>query len=855
MTVAQTSRRIRLVGLLVLAVIFLTALVYAPWILFRYYVNDSSKPVVIATSPQAPVPSIGGTVRNETGQPLAAVRVHLEFETSVPGKNGGPPKTAFVERDLHTDAVGHWRFSSILLTGAGSPTVRLERANFGADEDASPISGTLADQTAVFVLSRGIRLSGTVVDQNGEPIADAKVSTAEDRHVVNDPGKTLSADAEGHFAFPPLAAGTITLTTTAKGHAPDLRQIAVAEGMSPVRIVLSPGKTIRGRVVDESGKPVAEATVEASEWRRMRSLPWIGRTDSDGRFIMHDAPEDAVEFNVFKEGYQSVFDAALTAGEAESTLTMPAEPMAWGTVTDADTGKPIPHFEVIGGYTFRTGYPPLYEFGNAKEFSDGNFNFPVSGSNGIADYFLRVEADGYAPAITPLFLASSSFKLALHRSQDLHGRVVGPDGSPVAAAQVVLALPGVAVQVDNNRVRRENTARIATTDSRGEFDFRPQTGKFNLLALCDSGYAISVFDEEPKSPVELRISPWVQIDARFSPGKTKKESSRLDLSITQDQPYRDDCVNFQFQYTAMFAAGRLKLNNVPSFDGNIIQLGIFPDSVGGTYERRWIMMRLPPGQTSQPDLRGATIVGSLISPDGQSVGRTGFNLLPLIESPARSWPTDWFKEKTLPPPMYDFNGTAHFQITGVLPGRYIYHANCGDASNFLLADGILEVRPADVDTTIDMGALTCRPLPEIKIGQPAPEFLGRTLDETPIALRDFTGKFVIGIMWDSDFRYSETPLALIESLTKEFATSPKVALLGLNLDAIDSMGIANRPGQLDYPGWTNGYVSQKDFGLLLQLGGKRPVIFVIDPDGKLAARNVQPTELDAILGRLLAKAN
>ncbi|MGA2441156.1 MAG: sigma-70 family RNA polymerase sigma factor [Tepidisphaeraceae bacterium] len=815
--------------------------------------DTGSNSIMPATT--APSTTIGGIVRNQGGQPLDAVRIHLEWETTIPGKHGGPPQPAMGRGDVRTDANGRWKYSSVYLSDSSKPTLRLERADYGADEDAEPISGKLSDQTAVFVMTHGIQVSGAVVNQSGSPIRGAKISTIEVRYVVNDPGKTVTADAEGHFAFPPRAAGTISLTTTARGYAPDLQRITVAEGMSPVRIVLSPGKTIRARVVDENGKPIRDAMVRAFSWRQMNSLQWTGRTDSDGRFIMHDAPEDAIEFEIFKEGYQMLVNASLTAGDGESTVTMSSEPTVRGTVTDADTGKAIPRFEIIPGMALRAGSPPFYQFSGAKEFSDGMFELPVSGHNEVTEYYLRVEADGYAPVITSPFLTSTSFKLALHRSQEVRGSVVGPDGKPVVAAQVILALPGSQVDLSDNHLRIPDMVRVVETNSNGEFHFRPQTGKFHLLALCEAGYALEVFDQPPQYPVELKISPWAKIDASYSPGKARKKSNRVNASIIQIRRDRDNYVNYEFQYTAAIAAGRLTLDKVPSFDGNLVELGIFPNSGGGTYERRWIPMRLAPGQTTQPDLRGATIVGSLTSPDGQSAVRTGFvGLTPLMEPPARNWPIDWSKESGLPPPLYDFHGSGHFQITGVRPGRYLYETAFGDAPIYFRASGTLEVHAGDVGTTIDMGNLVCEPLPLLEVGQPAPRLLGHTLDETPIALHDFAGKLVLGVMWDSNFPESDSAMPLLAALGKEFADNPHVALLALNLDAIDTMeGVIHRPGTLKYPGWMNGYIGQMDRAMKFQLLLRdRPAIFIVGPDGKLLARDVSAKDAAKTLRHFLA---
>jgi len=802
----------------------------------------------------ASIPTIGGIVRNEAGQPLENVQVHLQWRTSIASKTGGPPQLTFVTRDVRTDRNGQWTYSSSLLADASDTIIRLERTGYGADENAAPIRGTLTNQTAEFVLTRGIRVSGTVVNQSGEAIPQAEVSTIQDRFVVNDFGKTVKVDDHGHFIFPPTTAAWVALTITAPGYAPDLQRLEVTEAMSPVKIILAPGKTIRARIVDPNGKPVANAWYRMIDWRNLQSLHIRGQTDGNGRIVVRDAPDDAIEFMIDKDGYQTLIATSLVAGAAETTLTMPVQPTVRGTVADADTGQPIARFQLFCGRTFEIGSPPFYDFSQPKVFTNGTYEFAVDSQNEAAAYYLRVEADGYAPSVTPPFQSSSTFNLKLHRSQDLRGRVIGADGKSTAKAKVILALPQTDLELMDNRLSPARTEISVQADSNGEFRFKPQTGPYQLLALCDSGYAIQAFDKQPPAPTVLTIQPWAKLDANYLSANPARQSSRINVSFSPSQPYSDNFVEYGFQYLATSAGGRLKLDKVPAFGGNLVQLGIFSGLAGGTDE--WIPMRLIPGQTASPDLRGATVVGNLSSPGNQTPIRTSFVILKgMIDPPARNWPTDWSTEKRLPPPTYRFYGSSRFQITGVQPGRYYYSATFGEKPLFFRAARVLEIHADQINETVDLGKLACMPVPPIKVGEPVPDVLGHTLDEAAIARRDFAGRFVLVVLWNSDPRFSKTPLPLLSDLSKQFAGDSRVALVALNLDAINSEVGPIRPGAISFPGWINGYVSPWDPSLRYRFDSRSPPVFIIGPDGNLAARDVPPAEMDAKLQRLVRSRN
>ena len=83
----------------------------------------------------------------------------------------------------------------------------------------------------------------------------------------------------------------MVLTVQARKHAPDLKHVNVSRSMPPVEFRLEPARTIRGRLVDGEGNPVAGTFVAADTWRGCRSIEFRVNTGNDGRFEWNDAPE------------------------------------------------------------------------------------------------------------------------------------------------------------------------------------------------------------------------------------------------------------------------------------------------------------------------------------------------------------------------------------------------------------------------------------------------------------------------------------------------------------------------------------------------------------------------------------
>jgi protocatechuate 3,4-dioxygenase beta subunit len=57
----------------------------------------------------------------------------------------------------------------------------------------------------------------------------------------------------------------------AKGFSPESRHVTLKPDVPPVEFRRERGHTLRGRVVDPQGQPVADASIEVDKWRRATS--------------------------------------------------------------------------------------------------------------------------------------------------------------------------------------------------------------------------------------------------------------------------------------------------------------------------------------------------------------------------------------------------------------------------------------------------------------------------------------------------------------------------------------------------------------------------------------------------------
>jgi hypothetical protein len=92
--------------------------------------------------------------------------------------------------------------------------------------------------------------------------------------------------------------------------------------------------------------------------------------------------------------------------------------------------------------------------------------------------------------------------------QELQGRIVWHDDSPIKAANVFAVQPDEGVCIYNGHMNSYARSLLsATTDERGTFTLAEPPGRFVLIALHDRGYAFMMKDELTY-PLKIQLIPW-----------------------------------------------------------------------------------------------------------------------------------------------------------------------------------------------------------------------------------------------------------------------------------------------------------------------------------------------------------
>jgi hypothetical protein len=167
------------------------------------------------------------TVEDEAGQPIAGAGIHLA--------NGAPTST------VQTDARG-----TVVLGPLPPGLASIEvNAQGYAPAVQSIVLRSGAHEEVTIVLHRGVSIAGHVLDENHEPIANARISA--------DGATAAVSNARGEFVLDALARGSYVLRVQADPHARMAwGPLKVGETpISGIEIIMKDGAVISGVVLDQ----------------------------------------------------------------------------------------------------------------------------------------------------------------------------------------------------------------------------------------------------------------------------------------------------------------------------------------------------------------------------------------------------------------------------------------------------------------------------------------------------------------------------------------------------------------------------------------------------------------------------
>ncbi len=513
---------------------------------------------------------IGGIVHDEDGKPLAGVKIEgiMTYDNSsqLPGKGQLLPDLSG-ELDT-TDKEGRWRVNSAPEESANLQ-LRFTHPEYVSDQGYGFRGGTweeLRTLEKIVIMQKGMGVSGTVVDSAGQPVPNAKVGLGRD-YVNND--MIVKTDNEGKYRINNVEAGENLLTVFANQFAPDMRTITISRDLEPVDFKLKPGHKVIFKVVDPDGKPIPGVGIAADTWRNCRALMSMasrGSTDAEGMWTWEHAPADEVQSDMFCRGYMSVRGQNFAPQEEPHVITMPRALKVSGTVVDAETGEPLKQFQVIEGLRFKGNDRDYWQRHNDHFGKDGKFSKEFG--EPYEGYLVRIEAEGYRPAISRLIKSDEgevTLDFKVEKGAGPTGIVKSPDGKPVAGAEVLMATAGNnQLYISSGRSQRQSDTVQVTTDANGKFSLPFPDADFKLICLSDAGWS-EIDSKVDSNNLEITLQPWAKVTGKYMRGE--KPVSNQQVSLNYQMAYEQNRPQSYWWYGAQTdAEGKFVFDRVRAGD-------------------------------------------------------------------------------------------------------------------------------------------------------------------------------------------------------------------------------------------------------------------------------------------------
>lgn len=503
--------------------------------------------------------------------------------------------------------------------------------------------------------------------------------------------------------------------------------------------------------------------------------------------------------------------------------------------------------------------------------------YPVSRVRSMG---VRVSKDGYV-GVSGHWQSDeipSSITYQLKAKKKISGLLLDAAGKPVAGAKVLGAADGDYLQLDDmNIANQEQETKTFTTDAGGHFSVFLDADNFSVVAAAPPGFAL-VSSADLNTNHTITLQPWGRVEGTMlNHGKPLAERE-LVFSIDDGSMHRNILSRTP---ATVDAQGHFSFPHVPAGDVRILLKQ--PMGGRGWSSKEMQTVAVKPGETSRVEIilsgrdvtgrwkRGADLPADVNLEQGNFFLRPEMPPPPIpkdLDSPEKIqiWYQNWIKtaagkklieaQRQVGQLQVKSDGTLHGEA--IAQGKYTLTANFwGQAGQMAEVPGREVVIPENSadnsDAPFDLGEIVIQAVKNLKVGDTAPDFAVKTLDEQPLKLADFRGKYVLLDFWATWCGpcVAETPH--MKAAYEAYGSDARFVMISLSLD--QSARLPKKFAQNRDLKWIQGFLGDWSRDTVTKDYCVRgiPSIFLLGPDGKIIAMNLRGDAIKSAVGSALGK--
>lgn len=541
------------------------------------------------------------------------------------------------------DDEGHVEFRGV-LAGTYKVFVNCE-GHVSEDQYDDLVVGEENIGGLVWEVREGLAIRGEVVDEAGQPIELIEVHARQ----VADPEAARTqltnaggeSERDGSFELAGLLPGRYEVGTSSWiGRSGPIEPIVVelqsGADVNDVRIVMPAVGSIHGRVIDETGKPISGATVQASEVGGQTGQ--MARSNDAGEFtIEHVRPgqnrvtalssdswsamrkpgttDDDIQGELVEVVGNEVVEITITVEAREGRITGVVKDEGGGVVADAfiDIERMS---DKAGANAASARRSVRWSWGSEPVLTDEDGRFAL---DGLPDgkFVVRANRKGGGEAVLEEVALGSHIELVIASTGELAGTVKLPDGRAPERFSVSIEDKATGINMRDSYFRTDGVWRVRQLPA----------GTYEIIASASEGSvtlepALTLAEGEVREDLELVLEPRLTLRGRVIDLASGEPVAGIEVYLSGRNAISRRSSDAE-RRNVTGPDGRFELADVPAG-----RIDLYAWNRGGGSKAKYDFFRRPLNLAAEPltqDIGDLQIAANRLEPN-EDAGDLGFEL-------------------------------------------------------------------------------------------------------------------------------------------------------------------------------------------------------------------------------------